>query len=269
MKCPKLGRRKGLEVIVFIATFGLFGVCQTCAQSPFQTLTQPLPTINQSVVTQYAENFLSSYNALIIQNYRPNHDPTIMRHFRFYEAIGYSFNVTIMWVANDSTRYIGFIFVPILASSPKITVNNSTTLADVYFLGDNDIANINANNNYGLLVDGMSSVSFNNSITNGFEITGYGTSPYIWMANASHLFADPLGSSAGAAQMLFNQDQNTIPKPSTPNPFIAFVTNPLVQAIVEFIGLPSSLIAILGLILHRKSHHPKKKYKGLSQTFPK
>ena len=257
-------RRKGFELIVFIAILVSFGAGQTFAQS--------LPAINQNVVIEYAQELLKIYNVQVINHYGYNLNSTISKCFPLYEATGYSFNVTVMWASNDSTRYIGFVFVPILASSLNIVVNNDSTIAyyeasilnppisehfnssefnEMVFSNDYIYSHFVADNSYGFFLRQGSG----NQLFNGSSIVT-GLSPFIWFANASALFADPIDNSEAAALWLFHNNQNTIPKPSTPNPVIAFITNPVFLAIIAIISLA---IGILAVIPRRKSQHSKKK----------
>jgi hypothetical protein len=207
--------------------------------------------ITQDVATEYVKNLLSTYNADFTATYGSSVNPNFTKDFRLYQSYGYSFNVTVMrWIPN-STDFIAFIFNPINSFSPIVTIDSNSYLQPILFLQfPTFLAHPKLNNNLGF--------AQRQSAYNGTSGAGYG--PFIWIANSTTLFADPMTSSAQTANFLFRNDQSAVPPPNPPNPILDFLSNPWVLAIIGIVGFVASILYI-NEVVRRRLHPPKKKHK--------
>jgi hypothetical protein len=178
--------------VLLVALITLLGSQSVVAQSS--------PWVNRTIVTQYVDNLIVSYNALVTMHYGYYPNSTVLNHFRLYHAIGYSFNVTVMKWNSTTTAFVGFVFIPIISSSPQIVIdNNGTVLHLLYPLAPESMFNfIKPNNTLGFATEQGVSIGFN-----GTRIV-----PFIWVANATTMFANPMMSSADAANYLFQVGQS-------------------------------------------------------------
>ena len=159
--------------------------------------------INRTLVTQYVNNLLDTYNALVNQNYGYYPNSAVLNRFRLYHAVGYSFNVTAMKFNSTTTAFVVFVFVPIMAASPLIIIDNNHTF--IHFQYPNLPKSmepamsslLKPNNTLGIIQVQATSVSPN----------GTRLAPRIWIANATTMFANIMQSSADAANYIFKSDQ--------------------------------------------------------------
>lgn len=203
-------------------------------------MTQPAPWISQSIVTQYVNNLIDTYNAKVTATYGLHPDFTITDNFKLYHASDHSFNVTVVRYNDSSNIAIGFVFVPIISPAPVIVIDNTATVCELTYPICIPFA---PNNDLGFAV--------RQSAYNGSRGAGYG--PFIWIANATTLFADPLVSSAEAADSLFRNDQKAVPSSDALTAFLTwFNDNLLIKTIVTiFGGLGAFVLIFFGFLRNR------------------
>ncbi len=178
---------------------------------------QSIGGISKSVLTQYARNLLTTYDFEVSQ-YLLQHQGTVAKgHFLLYQELGFSYNVTAMRWNDTYAGYIAFAFFPIIGTSPQLTVSNTTAVAFV------------TNSNPGF-ASFYSRLKPNNSVGFAFRQglfvgpNGSGYMPYIWVAVTDSIFNSPLGSSAAAADQIFQNDARSFATPPWYQPILDFFT---------------------------------------------
>lgn len=159
--------------------------------------------VERIVVTQYVKNLLDTYNSLVNLYYGYYPDSHVLDRFRLYHAVGYSFNVTVMRFNSTTKAFVVFVFVPIMAASPLVIINNNDTFIHFQYpnLSESFESSMSAllkpNNTLGIIQVGGTSVG-----PNGTRLASR-----VWIANATTLFANIMKSSADAANSIFEGDQ--------------------------------------------------------------
>jgi len=219
------------------------------------TVAQPYPSISGTVAREYVNNLLTNYNALITSDYGVHPSSTVTDYFQLYHAVGYSFNVTVMkWDNNTDYPFFGFVFIPILSNSLLVTVNNDTTACDYVLSSPGfpppDAAACSA---FQLRPDNDLGVVMPQAAGNGTY--GASTSPFLWLANATTLYANPLASSAQAGQLLFQDDQRAYVPPPTPTLLDQLVSFIQTYIIIWLFGIVGAVAGAAYLYDRRKGHH--------------
>jgi hypothetical protein len=188
----------GLRVtrfLVLLALITLLGLQSVASQSS--------DWIDRTVVTQYVKNLLDTYNSLVNLNYGYYPDAHVLDRFRLYHAVGYSFNVTVMRFNSTTKAFVVFVFLPIMAASPLVLIDNNDTFIHIQFpnlpesLESAMSSLLRPNNTLGIIQVQGTSVGPN----------GTRLAPRIWIANATTMFANIMTSSADAANYIFKSDQ--------------------------------------------------------------
>ncbi|MDV3293658.1 MAG: hypothetical protein LYZ70_05255 [Nitrososphaerales archaeon] len=190
-----MARRERLVAVVLALALIGFGPVQPI-------MAQSNPWDNRAAVTQFTNNFLTTYNFMVSQFHLANPNLTISGHFLLYHTIGYSFNVTVLRLDDNDTRYICFAFVPIQSNTPLISIDDNETAQSRYFP---NLPGLRPNNSLG--------AELRQGLFTGTSGSGY--LPFIWIANASRLLANPSLYSAQVAQYVFDDDSRSYPPPPT------------------------------------------------------
>jgi hypothetical protein len=227
-------------------TFALLIVLVTLFSS--QSVFAQSDWIDRTVVTQYVDNLLDSYNALVNLHYGYYPNSAVLNRFRLYHAVGYSFNVTVMKFNSTTTAFVAFVFVPIMSASPLIVIDNNDTFIHFQFpnlpksLEPAMSALLKPNNTLGIEQVQGTSVGPN----------GTRLAQRIWIANATTMFDNPMTSSADAATYMFKGDQagynqdlarsqtTTSPQPVI-NPSSCGMFEPICSLPVTWVGLAGLL----------------------------
>jgi hypothetical protein len=186
-------------------------------------------------------NLIDSYNALVTVHYGYYPNSTVLNHFRLYHAIGYSFNVTVMKWNSTTTAFVGFVFIPIISVSPQIVIDNNNTVLHLTYPNAPESwfsSLIKPNNTLGFAIEQGTSVG-----TNGTRIV-----PFIWVANATTMFANPQMSSADAANYIFRQAQSGYTQNLTQATISSQSANSPPSGIIGWVGSLTITQVFLGIV---------------------
>jgi hypothetical protein len=220
--------------------------------------TEVAPWINETAASNYVGNLIHSYDAMVAvgPELKPNFT-SVEQYFPLYRSTG-SFEVLVLRDKPGSTDYIvGFVFEPTPSNTLAVVALTNETIQTFYSYKVVAAGTIN---------QGYGPQFFTPYGNASFYVSGSSPQfaryiPLIWTTNTTDVLDNTEVNSKSAANVLYQESEDNVPKPPAPNPLVQlwdFIKTYIIEVAFGAIGGVASIIYLRREGLSHHQSRPSK-----------